>query len=175
MGNKSDVINALKALTSTTDEIYSIACKVDSVDTVEKTCYCIPIDGSADLQNIRLITDTSKVGFMIIPSINSYVLVTMLSETNGYVAMFSEVDEILLNGDAYDGLMKVTETLSEVNTRFATLKTAVTTALTSIDAAIVSLGGVSTSSAAFSAATATLTNILKTQVINTTVKHGNGS
>lgn len=79
-----------------------------------------------------------------------------------------------MNGDAYGGLVKVEDLLSEINTRNTTFKTAITTALTSLDASIVALGGVSTSSAAFTAATASITNILKALVENTTVKHGNG-
>lgn len=173
MGSKLDTKKALRKLMETGDEIYSIPCTVDSVDLVEKTCYCIPLDKRGDLQGVRLIADNKK-GFLIIPVINSVVLVTMINDTTGYVAMFSEVDEIQLNSDTFGGVMKITETLSEVNTRFATLKTAILAALTSIDASIVSLGGVSASATAFTTATATITNILKTQVENTKVKHGNG-
>jgi hypothetical protein len=124
--------------------------------------------------DVRLMTDTTKKGFYIIPKVGSLVIVSMINNEAGYVSLFSEVEEIQLNGDAYDGLIRVVELLNEINTRNTTLKTAITAALTSIDASIVSLGGASASSAAFTAATTTITNILKASVENTTVKHGNG-
>lgn len=155
------------------DEIYSIPCTVDSVDTSSKVCYCVPLDGRGDLQDVRLMADNTT-GLLIIPKVNSIVLVTMINDTTGYLAMFSEIESIALNGDNYDGLIKVQELLTEINNRNTTLKTAITTALTSLDASIVALGGASVSASAFTAATATIVNILNSQVINTTVKHGNG-
>ena len=170
-----EIKTALKKILDPNQEIYGIPCTVDSVDVTARTCYCIPIEtGKADLIDVRLIADTDKKGFLIIPKVGSVVFVTMINNEAGYVSMFSEVSEIQLNGDNYNGLIKVVDLLNEINTRNTTLKTAITTALTSIDAAIVSLGGASTSSAAFTAATTTITNILKATVENTTVKHGNG-
>jgi len=175
MSDTKDIKTVFRKLTEKNEEIYGIPCVVDSVDIVAKTCYCIPIEtGKADLMDVRLISDTDKNGFLMIPKVNSAVFVTMINNEAGFISMFSEVSEIQLNGDNYDGLIKVDDILNEINTRNTTIKTAITAALTSIDASIVALGGVSSSSSAFTAATASLTNILKATVINTTVKHGNG-
>ena len=114
MGATRDIKKALMDITQRNDEIYTIACTVDSVDSVNKTCYCIPIDKSGDLQDVRLIAD-NKVGFYIIPTVNSIVLVTMLNNTTGYVSMFSEVDEIQLNGDAYGGIPIVQNLVNKLN------------------------------------------------------------
>jgi hypothetical protein len=114
VGSKLDIKKSLKKLMETSDEIYTIPCTVDSVDLAEKTCYCIPLDKRGDLQGVRLMAD-NKVGFYIIPKVNSVVLVTMINETTGYVAMFSQVDEIQLNGDLYGGVPIVQNLVNKLN------------------------------------------------------------
>jgi hypothetical protein len=144
------------------------------VDEVKKTAYCIPLDESkADIMDVRLIAD-NKTGLFMVPKKGSIVIVSFISNEAAYVSMFSEVDKILLNGDANGGLIKIQDLLTEVNNRNTTFKTAITAALTSIDASIAALGGASASAAAFATATAAITNILKATIENTTVKHGNG-
>jgi hypothetical protein len=173
MSNLTDIKDALKLAVKNGDDTYSIVCTVESIDTTRKTCVCEPVGGGAELMGVKLMAK-NQTGFYIIPKVNSQVIVTITPEFVAYVAMFSEVSEIHLNGSDNSGVIKVVELLNEINTRNTTLKTAITTALTSIDASIVALGGVSSSGAAFTAATATLTNILKASVESTTVKHGNG-
>lgn len=170
---KDQIRKSIREIAKNDGEMYSVVCTVDSVNTSAKTCKCVPVDGKADLLGVRLMAQ-NQTGFYIIPKVNSVVVVTMTNGFTGYVAMFSEVQEIQLNGSNYDGLIKVEDVLSAINTRNTTFKTAITAALTSIDASIVALGGASVSSAAFTAATASITNILKASVENTTVKHGNG-
>lgn len=172
MSDILDIKSALQMAAKDGSEANFILCTVESVDTAKKTCVCEPVSGGAELMGVKLMAK-NQTGFYIIPSVNSHVVVCVQNDLS-YVTMFSEVDEIQLNGNNYDGLIKVVDLLNEINTRNTTLKTAITAALTSIDASIVSLGGASTSSAAFTAATASLTNILKASVINNTVKHGNG-
>lgn len=169
-----EIRKAIKTITKDDKEVFGTRCTVKSVNLTKNTCYCLPLDTSkADLVNVQLIAD-EQTGFLLIPAVNSIVTVEYLSNEQYYVSQFSSLQKILLNGDAYGGLVKVEDLLSEINTRNTTFKTAITTALTSLDASIVALGGVSTSSAAFTAATASITNILKALVENTTVKHGNG-
>ncbi len=164
--------DAIKFLSKDGNETQFVLCTVESINTTNKTCVCEPVSGGAEIMGVKLMAK-NQTGFYIIPEVDSHVIVCV-QENLSYVTMFSEVSEIQLNGDNYNGLIKVVDLLNEINTRNTTLKTAITTALTSIDASIVSLGGASTSSAAFTAATTTITNILKATVENTTVKHGNG-
>lgn len=93
---------------------YSVVCEVSDVDTANSICNCTPIDGSAILVNVRFNSD-NKDGFKLIPKDGSKVLVTLINNTTGYVAMVSEVDEIHLNGINEDGLVKVNDLVTKIN------------------------------------------------------------
>lgn len=162
---------SLKNLSKDGTETRLVLCTVDSVDSVKKTCTCIPISGGADLLSVKLIAK-NQTGFYIIPSVDSHVVVS-IQDNLSFVSMFSKVDEIQLIGDSFGGVIKVDSWLQSYNTQITTLKTAITAALTSIDASIVALGGASVSSPAFTAATATITNVLASAITNSKVKHGN--
>ncbi len=164
---------AIAKMSKDGSEAHIVLCTVDSVDLTKNTCTCIPVIEGADLLGVKLMAK-NQVGFLIIPKVDSHVIVCVQNNTS-YVAMFSEVDEIQLNGDAYGGVIKVDDWLQAYNTQITTLKTAITAALTSIDASIVALGGASVSSPAFTAATATITNVQASTIINNTVKHGDGN
>ncbi|MBQ9435483.1 MAG: hypothetical protein IJU33_05080 [Bacteroidales bacterium] len=62
-------------------------------------CYCDvqPVDGAL-LKKVRLnaFEDPDK-GLLIVPEDDSYVIVTMLSETDAFVSMFSAIKDIVLN------------------------------------------------------------------------------
>lgn len=168
MSSTEDIRKAIKGLSNQTG-MMNILCKVESVDLVNKTCYCQPVFGGADIQDVRLIADNQE-GFLIIPAINSLVIVSMLNQAVGYVSMFSNVQEIQLNGDNYGGLVRIRELETQLNTlqtEINTLKTLVGTAIAVYSAAID--GGASAST--FNAAQ--LPQINLTQLENITVKHGN--
>lgn len=170
--SKSGIKEAVRALSKTNNEINCIVCTVDSIDTTKKTCYCLPIDESkADLMNVRLMAD-NKTGFLIIPKVGSVVIVSYISNEMTYVSMFSEVDEIQLNGDNYGGLVRIQELTDKLNN----LENAFNQHLVLYNAhthAGVTSGGSSTA-----VPTAVDTNVLtptvKTELENQTVKHGNG-
>lgn len=168
MGANTDIKNAFKKLTETNDEIYSIVCTVDSIDLTDKTCYCIPLNKSGDLQGVRLMSD-NKTGFLIIPRVNSIVLVTMLNETTGYVAMFSEVDEIQLNGDNYGGIPIIQNLVNKLNN----LETAFNTHVTIFNAHVHPETTVNTLVPSVPD-TQILTPTIVTDLENQTVLHGNG-
>lgn len=170
--SKGTIKEALRAITATNDEINCIVCTVDSVDTVKKTCYCLPLDESkADLMSVRLIADV-KNGFLIIPKVGSVVIVSYISNEMTYVSMFSEVDEIQLNGDSYGGLVRVQELTDKLNN----LENAFNQHLVLYNAhthAGVTSGGSSTAVPS-AVDTNVLTPTVKTELENTTVKQGNG-
>jgi hypothetical protein len=60
-------------------------------------------------------TDTTKKGFYIIPKVGSLVIVSMINNEAGYVSLFSEVQEIQLNGDNYDGIPIVGNLVQKLN------------------------------------------------------------
>lgn len=172
MGNKSAVIKALKDAMLNGQELYSIPCTVYSVDTTEKTCYCIPLDKRGDLQGVRLMADNT-VGFWMIPKVNSIVIVTMINEATGYVAQCSEFDFMYLNGDAYGGLVKVKELTDKINA----LENLTNNILTALKGTTIPLAPTGTYPFAplYAAFNLIAPITTKAELENTTVLHGDGS
>ena len=106
--------DALKKLTKPNNDGYSKVCTVDSVDLVNRTCYCIPINEDADITEVRLMANIDN-GFLLIPEVNSVVVVSFLSDSSAYVSMVSKVSEIQLNGTNYGGLIIVAELTEKLN------------------------------------------------------------
>lgn len=174
MSSTEDIRKAIKGLSEKTGMV-NILCKVESVDLVNKSCYCQPVFGGADIQDVRLIADNQN-GFLIIPAINSVVIVSMLNQAVGYVSMFSNVQEIQLNGDNFGGLIKIDNLKSQYDTNFTNLKAAIQAALAPVDAIMVALGmPAPLASQIFNTAAQSVVNLNKTPLENTTVKHGNGN
>jgi hypothetical protein len=161
---------AVREMSKTGDEVYSIVCKVDSVNASEKTCDCSPVDGKADLLGVRLMAQ-NQTGFYIIPKVDSIVVVTMINGFTGYVAMFSEVDEIQLNGDNYDGLVMVQELTDKLNNLENAFNNHILAYNTHTHAGVTS--GFS-STAITTPDTQVLTPTTQIEIENITVKQGNG-
>lgn len=170
MADNYSIKDAIRELAKSDDALYSVLCTVKDVDTTNNICDCEPIDGSADLLEVRLMAQ-NETGFLIIPKIDSVVVVTMINKYTGYVAMFSEIEEIQLNGNNYDGLVKIGDLVDKLNN----LENAFNQHLAIYNAHIHSGGTIMGNTAV---PTVVDTNILTpTQQIeleNTTVLHGNG-
>jgi hypothetical protein len=54
-------------------------------------------------------------GFLLIPEVNSIVVVSFLSDDSAYVSLVSKVSEVQLNGKNFDGLVKVQELTDKLN------------------------------------------------------------
>lgn len=106
--------DSLRTLTTPNGNAYSKVCTVDSVDLVNLTCYCIPINDDADITEVRLMANIDN-GFLLIPEVNSIVVVSFLSDSSAYVSLVSKVSEIQLNGTNYDGLVRVQELTDKLN------------------------------------------------------------
>lgn len=154
--------DSLKKLVTPNGSAYTKACTVESVDLVNLTCYCIPLNDDPDILEVRLIANNDK-GFLLVPEVDSVVLVSFLNDSVGYVSMVSKVSEIQLNGDNYGGLIKIDDLTSSINTMIGNINTQ----LTAISAGIIAGGGTYTP--------VPLTTFNKTAYENTTVKQGNGS
>ena len=115
---------------------YTYNTKVCTVAQVyDQTCDCTPVDG-APMKGVRLnAVIANDNGLVIKPVLNSYVLVTELSENDAYVSLFSDIesisikvgnstvlitgDEILFNGGSNNGLVlgeKLLEWMTKVHT-----------------------------------------------------------
>ena len=97
-------------------EIYSKVCKVISIDKDLNTCDVEPLDGDAELLDVRLTaTEENQTGFLVYPEIDSSVIVTFIDKDTAFVSMCTEVEEILINGGSNGGLIKINTLISELN------------------------------------------------------------
>lgn len=163
--------DALKKLTKPNNDGYSKVCTVDSVDLVNRTCYCIPINEDADITEVRLMANIDN-GFLLIPEVDSVVVVSFLSDSSAYVSMVSKVSEIQLNGINYGGLVKVVELTEKLNNLENAFNQHLTAYNLHTHTGVTS--GVSTSGTT-TPDTQVLTPTTQTEIENITVKQGDGS
>lgn len=81
-------------------EYYSKVCRVKSINGL--VCDCTPVDGDADILDVRLIADENEEFFVLVPAVDSVVLVSFITKEAAYVSMVSKISEIKYKiGDAY--------------------------------------------------------------------------
>jgi len=123
MNNKSALRAALTDFIRRRAGIMSaVVCKVNDVDAAKKTCVCAPVNGDALIPAVRLIQAQESKGFLILPKKGSFVVVSYLGDGSAYVAMFSDVDEVQLDGDKFGGLIKIQELKTQLDKMNAQLK-----------------------------------------------------
>jgi hypothetical protein len=163
--------DSLRTLVKPNGNAYSKVCTVDSVDLVNLTCYCIPINDDADITEVRLMANIDN-GFLLIPEVNSIVVVSFLSDSSAYVSLVSKVSEIQLNGTNYDGLVKVQELTDKLNN----LENKLNDLITACSSQVVTLAPSGTFPlASFFTSVTPLTPTQQIEIENITVKQGDGS
>jgi hypothetical protein len=163
--------DSLRKLTTPNSNAYSKVCTVDSVDLVNLTCYCIPINDDADITEVRLMANIDN-GFLLIPEVNSIVVVSFLSDSSAYVSLVSKVSEIQLNGTNYDGLVKVQELTDKLNN----LENKLNDLITACSSQVVTLAPSGTFPlASFFTSVTPLIPTQQIEIENQKVKQGDGS
>jgi len=163
--------DSLRTLTTPNGNAYSKVCTVDSVDLVNLTCYCIPINDDADITEVRLMANIDN-GFLLIPEVNSIVVVSFLSDSSAYVSLVSKVSEIQLNGTNYDGLVRVQELTDKLNN----LENKLNDLITACSSQVVTLAPSGTFPlASFFTSVTPLIPTQQIEIENQKVKQGNGS
>ncbi len=163
--------DSLKNLCKPNNDGYSKVCTVESVDLDKLTCYCVPINEDADITEVRLMANVDN-GFLLIPEVDSIVVISFLSDSSAYVSLVSKVSEIQLNGTNFDGLVKINDLVDKLNNLENKVNTIITTYNAHTHVAS-TLGSPTTTPAA--PVTGTLTPTVKADLENTTVKQGDGS
>lgn len=88
----------LRQLLKDQEEIYSIIGQAVEVDEVKRVCRVKPLDGSAEVFDVRLQSRVSSdIGLVVFPAVNSEVTITFLSKDLAYVSQTDEIKSILLN------------------------------------------------------------------------------
>lgn len=174
--SKTEVASALTEFVETKSKGNdSLVCKVISVDLPTNTCYCEPINGDSEIQNVKLTTNTTGagVGFLLIPKINSLVIITFLDNSSAYVSMVAEVDEVNINGKTLGGLVKVIDLTTKLNN----LENKVNALITAISGwtPVPNDGGAALKVALATWYGTSLTPTVRADIENTLIKQGNGT
>lgn len=172
MSLDSEIVKGLDKLALKHIHNPSFVCTVSEVSLADLTCICVPVNGDATLVDVRLIS-TSANGFLIVPSVDSTVIVSSIDNRTYYVSMFSEVDEIQLNGDTYDGLVKVNDLVTKLNNLESKVNSLITAMNTHVHTGVTT--GAGSSAVGTVPIVGSLTPTVKADLENTTVLHGNGT
>ncbi|CAB4126674.1 hypothetical protein UFOVP87_5 [uncultured Caudovirales phage] len=162
---------ALRRALESINPKFNKACKVKSVsaDTITglMTCDVVIIEDNTVLEDVRLSADfnenTTSAGLILVPKVDSIVLVSFLGDSEAYLSMVSEIDCMYLNGNTFGGMIKIDDLTSSINTMINNINIQ----LTAISAGIATGGG------SYTPTPLTLFN--KVTYENTKVNHGNGS
>jgi arginine repressor len=101
----------IRLLADTGDIKYCVPATVLSVDKTNNTVDVEPLDGTAELIEIRLQAQAGK-GIVCYPKIGSTVIVSFLNKDDGYVSMFSAIDTLSIENENTT-LKEILKTLSK--------------------------------------------------------------
>lgn len=91
--------------------------KVISVDKDKGTCDVHLETDDIDLYGVKLSADGSNSGILIVPKVDTYVVVSTIHNdgNQNYLALVGEVDEIIMRGGSLGGLVKVQDLTDKLN------------------------------------------------------------
>ena len=185
-GTLRDAVRKL-AGTFNNDEVYILACSVNTVDEKARTCDCRTIEGKGiiDIPNVQLMADVDD-GLLMLPTVGSTVIVMYSKRSRPFVVMYSQVDKILMisgssvisvkdgaiqfNDGSYGGLIQIKQLISKINTLendLNTIKKAVSTWTP-----VPNDGGAALKAASATWAATTLIKTQQSDIENTTIQHG---
>lgn len=190
MSINNDIINSIREMTKLDTTVYSMICTVLEIDLTNNTIDCEPLDGGPDVLGVQLVTQSN--GFLIIPKKDSNVTITFIDDDNAFVSMYSDIDdiqmnltnnleinndktiilsttEVQLNGDNFDGLVKIGDLITKLNNLENKVNSIINTFNTHTHVAS-SLGSPTTPPS--SPVTGTLTPTQQSDLENTKVKQG---
>lgn len=93
------IVQNLQKLMDNGEQPYAKVCTVHRVDTENKCCDVIPVDGSAELFDVPFHPDESDKGMCLYPAVNSHVLVVFINKHHACICKVSEVDLMNLKID----------------------------------------------------------------------------
>lgn len=176
MSLNAQIKEAIQQLADThlVDTVHAIACTVESVDLDEFTCEVVGIGGNADttIPNVRLSAENND-GFVVIPKVDSTVIVVTTKRGVAYVALFSDVEKIQFLDGSYDGLVKVAELTTKLNNLENLVNSLITKYNTHIHVATDSITAAPVTVApTVTLETGTLTPTIQANIENTLITHG---
>ena len=118
-----DAFSALYKLQTQSDKFYSAVAKVKSVDETARTCSVEIVGDEYLIDDVQLnVAVDSTAGFVLVPAVGSFVLISFHNKSDARVSMFSELDKVLINCDTIiandglnNGLVNVTHLITELS------------------------------------------------------------
>lgn len=111
--NTQNIGDLIKQLAANIEEVYSLPCKVVSIDS-DNLAELEPLNGDPNLLAVRLVAGASDNPLLITPVIGSAVIATFLSRNTAFISLFSEIESVEIRGGDLGGLIKIEELKSEL-------------------------------------------------------------
>ena len=111
--NTQNIGDLIKQLAANSEEVYSLPCKVVSIDS-DNLAELEPLNGDPNLLGVRLTAGASETPFLVTPVIGSAVIATFLSRNTAFISLYSEIESVEIRGGDLGGLVKVEELKSEL-------------------------------------------------------------
>lgn len=96
MENEPNIAGVIKKISKSSDEVYAKICEVLEVNTNDKIIDVKPIDGTAEIFNVRLQAESETGGLVLTPKVGSMVLVVFLNKNNAAVVNTSAIEKFSL-------------------------------------------------------------------------------
>jgi hypothetical protein len=127
----SEIETAVQQLSKIKDFARFEVCKVVSVNEAKRTVNATTVTGvsGTEVKDVMLMADLDD-GILLIPAVDSNIIIGYTNEVQPYVMMYSELSKVLLivgdfaleisnkiklNGDEYGGMVKIQETVDALN------------------------------------------------------------
>lgn len=182
---------AIQELTKIPDSM--AMCTVKSVDEAKRTCVATTVSGvsGVELKDVMLMASVDD-GKLLVPAVDSNVIVQWSDKVTPYVAMYSELSKVLyvvgdnaieisdkvkVNGEDYGGLIKIEKLVEKINAIESKVDSHIANYNTHIHITTATVGATATPGT-IAPTTSTETAIgTKTKVSdleNETIQHGSG-
>lgn len=151
------------------DLVRLLLCNVESVDIQKRIALVTTISGSTSFEfEVNLQTSVSD-GLIIVPKVDSDVVVLFSKNTNPLIIQYSDIDEYILNGFDFGGMVKVIELTEKINN----LENKLNDLITACSNQIVTLAPSGTFPLApYFTSVTPLIQTQQSEIENTIIKHG---
>lgn len=151
------------------DLVRLLLCNVESVDIQKRIALVTTISGSTSFEfEVNLQTSVSD-GLIIVPKVDSDVVVLFSKNTNPLIIQYSDIDEYILNGVDFGGMVKVIELTEKINN----LENKLNDLITACSNQIVTLAPSGTFPLApYFTSVTPLIQTQQSEIENTIIKHG---
>lgn len=117
MSNRA-IIEAIRGITGTglSDKVGMVPATVESVNEARRTVTARAIGGGAvtGIIDVQLMAEVDD-GVLIIPRVGSTIIVGYSTYTRPYVALFSDVEKVVLLGGEHGGLVRIADLVDRLN------------------------------------------------------------